>query len=235
MNRLSSYVIGLFLLCAVFCPALSAEESTKLVITEGHYIGYASVADALATLQSRGLTSQPGENGDISFVEPGGRTAWRFVGQDDPAYPSVVRYVYSRSVGELHAEVTILCEATPGRCAKFRSDIQDNLAQLAKKMAGDPSAKCSVNESTVKCGAGAERKQSNQQIYVHVRDDGSCTLDEIATSCSDLGRSIRAEHPSDDPKVAVCASAKAKYDVVEKVLSAMSEDHLSADLGCPPR
>lgn len=155
--RRGSYATGLLLLCA----AGSAEQSTKLVVTEGHYIGYTTVADALATLKSEGLVGVPGLNGGISFVEPDNSVAWTFAGKDDPAYPTAVRYVYRKSSGVLNAEITILCEASAERCEKFHSDIRDNLAQLSKKMAGDPSAKCQVNDDTMKCGSEPEPKQTN--------------------------------------------------------------------------
>jgi hypothetical protein len=147
------YAIALLLLCDVSCQVRSAEQSTKLVVTEGHYIGYTTVADALATLKSEGLAEVPGLNGAISFVERDNSVAWTFAGKDDPAYPSAVRYVYRKSSGVLNAEVTILCEAATQRCEKFRSDLRDNLAQLSKKMAGDPSAKCRMKDDTMKCGS----------------------------------------------------------------------------------
>ncbi len=153
MNNASSYAIGVLLVCAASLAARASPESPKLVVTEGNNIGYASVADALDALESKGLTPTPGLHGETSFVEPDTTTAWKFAGKDDPAYPSVVRYVYTRSGGILHAEVTILCEASAGRCDKFRSDIRETLAQLERRMAGDPSAKCSVNGSTMSCGA----------------------------------------------------------------------------------
>jgi hypothetical protein len=234
MSKLSPYAIGFLLLGAVSGAAVHSEESIKLVVTEGHYIGYATVADALASLKSRGLAAAPGLDGDnVNFVEPDSRTAWTFAGKDDPAYPSAVRYVYTKSSGVLNAELTILCEASAERCEKFRSDIRDKLAQLAKMMAGDPSAKCRVNDGAMKCSAETERTRQNRQIYVRVGDDASCSIDGIATPCAEIGRKIRAEHPSDDPKVAVCASAKVQSEVA-RVLSVMSEDHLSPVLGCPP-
>jgi hypothetical protein len=154
----SPRAIGLLVFCAVSCTARSSEQPSKLVVTEGRYIGYATVADALATLKSEGLTGVPASNGAISFVEPDNKVAWTFAGKDDPAYPSTVRYVYTMRDGVLQAEVTILCEASAGRCEKFRSDIRDNLAQLSKKMAGDPSAQCRVDDNTMKCGAEPEGK-----------------------------------------------------------------------------
>jgi len=158
MEIFSSCAVGLSFFCAVAGPAHPAEPPGKLVITEGHYIGYATVADALAALRAEGLTAVPGFNGNESFVEPDNRVAWTFAGKDDPAYPSAVRYVYAMSGAVLHAEVTILCEASAGRCEKFRNDIQDNLAQLSRKMAGDTSAKCRVVENTMKCGVELETK-----------------------------------------------------------------------------
>jgi hypothetical protein len=152
------YATGVLAACIVYRPVLSDEPPTKLVITEGRYIGYSHVADALATLESEGLTAVPGLNGGVSIVEPDGRTAWNFAGKDDPAYPSAVRYVYTRTSGELHAEITILCEASAGECEKFHSDIRDNLAQLAKRMAGDTSAKCSVSDNKLKCGGEPEKQ-----------------------------------------------------------------------------
>lgn len=156
MNVSSRYVLSVLLLCAVCCSARSQEQPTQLVVTEGHYIGYATVAIALAALESQGLMPRPGLNGDVTYVESDSRTAWTFAGKDNPAYPSAVRYVYTQSSGVLNAEVTILCEASAARCEKFHGDIRDNLAQLAKKMAGDPSAKCRVIDNTMKCGADAE-------------------------------------------------------------------------------
>ena len=129
-----------------------------MVVTEGHYIGYVSVADALATLNAKGLTAAPAPNGGVSYVEPDNRTAWTFAGKDDPAYPSVVKYVYTRSDGVLQAEVTILCEASADRCEKFRRDIHDNLAQLSKMMSGDHSANCRVNDGAMKCSAEPDRQ-----------------------------------------------------------------------------
>lgn len=234
MNTFLPYAIIFCLLCAVSCPARPAEQSARLVVTEGSSIGYPTVADALATLESRGLAPAPGLNDDVSFVEPDNGTAWNFVGKDNPAYPSAVRYVYSRTSGVLHAEVTILCEASAARCENFRSDIRDHLAQLAKRMAGDPSAKCSVNDNVMQCGEESARQQSSQQVYVKVGDDGRCTVDDVATACPDLGRKIRAEHPSGEPKVSICSSAQADPDLVGNVLNVITAEHLSPVFRCAP-
>jgi hypothetical protein len=101
---------------------VNTELSTKQAISEGNYIGYATVADALATLKAQGLLPVPGINGEVSFAEPDNKTTWTFVGKDDPAYPSAVRYVFGTSDGPvLHVEIAILCEASEEPCEKFRS------------------------------------------------------------------------------------------------------------------
>jgi biopolymer transport protein ExbD len=234
MNALRICGIGSILHCAVSFAAPSPEPSTKLVVSEGHYIGYATVADALATLKALGYTALQNTNGDLSFAEPDHKTTWSFAGKNDPAYPSAVKYVYTKGAGVPHVEVTILCEASGASCEKFRNDILDTVAQLSKMMANDPSVKCRVNDVAMKCGAEPVRKQSDQQIHVQVSEDGSCTVDSVASSCADIGKKIRAEHPSDDPKVSVCASEKTKYDAVGKALSALGEERLSPKFGCPP-
>jgi hypothetical protein len=62
-----------------------------------------------------------------------------------------VRYVFTKTSGVLHAEFTILCEASASQCEKFRSDARDNVVQLSKMIAGDPPVKCSSNGTTMKC------------------------------------------------------------------------------------
>ena len=213
---------------------VNTEASTKPAISEGNYIGYATAADALAALKAQGLLSVPGINGEISFAEPDNKTTWTFVGKDDPAYPSAARYVFGTSDGPaLHVEITILCEALEEPCEKFRSDTRDNVTQLSKMMAGDRTVKCRVNDVAMKCGAELVRKQTDRQIYVQVGDDGKCSIDSVAAACPEVGKKIRAEHPSDDPKVNICASEKTKYDAVGKVLDALSDEYLSSAFGCP--
>jgi biopolymer transport protein ExbD len=211
---------------------VNAGPSTKPAISEGNYIGYATVSDALATLKTNGATALPGFSGSESFGEPDNRTTWTFAGKDDSAYPAVARYVYTTVNGVMHIEITTLCEAADAACKKFRSDARENVTQLSNMMA-DSSAKCRVNNDIVKCGAEPVRKQTEQQIYVQVGDDGSCSIDDIAIACLDIGKKIRAEHPSDDPKVAVCASARSQYRVVGVVLGALNEEYLTPAFGCP--
>jgi len=94
---------------------------------------------------------------------------------------------------------------------------------------------CRVNGETFKCGPEPVRKKTSQQIYVQIADDESCTIDSIASACGEVGRNIRAQHPVDDPKVAVCAGARSDYRVVGVVLGALNDEYLTPAFGCPPR
>src|ERR1700722_13840083 len=168
MNAIRLCAIASILLCAVSLTVRSSEPSTKLVISEGNYIGYATVADALATLKAQGFMALPGINGELSFAEPDNRTTWTFVGKGHPAFPSATRYVFTKSDGVPHVEITFLCEASDAACEKLRRDVLENVSLLSKMMAGDSSVKCRVNNGTTKCGVEPIRKQTNQQIYVQV-------------------------------------------------------------------
>lgn len=211
---------------------VNTEPSTKLAISEGNYIGYATVSEALATLKMNGATALPGFNGSVSFGESDNKTTWTFAGRDDPAYPAVARYVYTTVNGVMHIEITTLCEAADAACKKFRTDTRENVTQLSNMMA-DSSVKCRVNNDIVKCGPEPVRKQTKQQIFVQVGDDGSCSIDDVAIACLNIGKKIRAEHPSDDPKVAVCATVRSQYRVVDVVLGALNEEYFTPAFGCP--
>jgi hypothetical protein len=65
MNALRLRAIGSILLCAISLPARSSEPTTKPVISEGNDIGYATVADVLATLKARGLMALPAPDGSV--------------------------------------------------------------------------------------------------------------------------------------------------------------------------
>jgi hypothetical protein len=221
------------LLILVVVSAHPADWPAKVVVSEGDYIGYATVADAIATLKARGLMEFPAFNGYVSFVEPDNKTTWTFTQQGSPAHPAAVRYVYTRSGGVLNVEITVLCQAAEEACEKFRSGIRENAGVMSKMMAGDPAQKCRVNNDAMKCGAEPVRKQTDQQIYVQLQDDGTCTIDNTATPCLDVGKKIRAGHPSDNPKIAVCAGANTRYDAVGRVMGALNDEYLPLAFGCP--
>jgi biopolymer transport protein ExbD len=128
----------------------------------------------------------------------------------------------------------VLCEASNKACEKIRSDTQQSVVQVARMMAGDPSVSCRVNGAAMKCGTEPKRKQTSQQIYVEVGDDGNCGIDSVSTPCPEVGKKIRGKHPADDPRVAVCGGAKVTYDSMRSVLGALSEESLPASFGCPP-
>jgi len=58
-----------------------------VVVSEGKYIGYATVADAIATLKASGAMEFPAFNGYVSFVEPDNKTTWTFTQQGSRLIP----------------------------------------------------------------------------------------------------------------------------------------------------
>jgi len=172
-------------------------------------------------------------NGSVSIVEPDNKTTWTFAGKGDPAYPAAARTVFARTGDSVHVEITVLCEAAQEPCEKFRSDIRFNIEQVSK-MSNDPSLRCHVNGETTECSHRPVREHSDQQLYVKIADDGTCGVDSLVVLCPDVGKHIRSEHPSDDPKVVVCGSATVKYDAVGRVLRVLTEQDLPIAFGCPP-
>jgi biopolymer transport protein ExbD len=228
-------VFGSIVLFGLSVSARSSEPSAPLVISEGTYIGYATVADALAALKARGVMEVSSHNGYVSYLELDNGTTWTFTEKGRPAHPAAVKYVYTRSGSVLNVEITVLCEAAEAPCEEFRSQIRDNVAIFAKMMA-DPAFKCRVHgdETKTTCGVEPVRNQTDQKIYVQLQEDGTCAVDSVVTPCLDVGKKIRAQHLTDDPKVNVCARANAKFDAVGDVINALNDEYLPLAFGCPP-
>jgi biopolymer transport protein ExbD len=234
MDALRLQSIALGLLCLAFAPAHSSEPLNNVIISDGAYVGYASVAEALAALKAQGLKPLAAPKG-LLFAESDLRTSWTFANHGDPAYPAVAKVVYNTGDDTmLHVEVTILCEAADAPCAKFRSGIRADVEKFSMILAAGPSTKCREIGDTIKCSKVNVREHTNQQIYVQIQDDGTCTLDRLPVPCLNLGKQIRASHPSDDPQISVCGSPTAKYYEVAGVLRALDEQDLVMAFGCPP-
>ena len=232
MNALRLYAVALGLLCLVFAPARSSEPSDKVVISDEAYIGYATVAEALAALKSQGLKPVDTPKG-LLFAESDLMTSWTFVNEADPAFPAVAKVVYAKGNDTIHVAITFLCEAADTPCAKFRSEIRDDVKKFSMILAAGPSTKCRAIEDTIKCSKVQVREPTSQQIYVQIEGDGTCTLDRVAVPCFEVGKQIRAAHPSEDPHVSVCGSPAAKYHDVGRVLRALDEQDLAMSFGCP--
>jgi hypothetical protein len=197
MNKL----LACSVLIVVAATARSDNLPTKVVVSESNDIGFATVADAITALKARGLVEIPAFNGEVSFVEPDNTTSWTFTQNGNPAHPSTVRYVETRKGDVLNIEITFLCEAKVEACEKLRSATREDIDMMSRMIAGDPTVQCRVNGATMKCGHEPVRKQTNQQVFVRIQDDGTCTVDGSATPCLEVGKNIRASHPTDTPKL----------------------------------
>jgi hypothetical protein len=107
-----------------------------LVIVDDGSTGFATVADALATLRSQGLLELPSGKGSV-FLAAGGKTTWTFAGEKEAAYPALARFVWTSNKDRVQVAISILCEAAPKPCEKFASDMRANVDNILK---GEPGA-----------------------------------------------------------------------------------------------
>jgi hypothetical protein len=120
----------------MIASAWSVAWARDIVIVDGESTGYATVADAMAALRSRGLLELPSGKGSV-FLEAGGKITWTFTGEKEPAYPAFAKFVWTSSKDRVQVAISILCEAAPKPCEKFASDMRANVDHMLK---GEPGA-----------------------------------------------------------------------------------------------
>ncbi len=76
------------------------------------------------------------------------------------------------------------------------------------------------------------RDHSDQVIQVGIQRDGTCTIDKVVAACSNVGKQIRAAHALENPRVAVCGDPNVAYEVVGRVLRALTTEDLPSMFGC---
>lgn len=125
---------GRILCTAVLAAAWSMAWARDFVIVDGGATGFATVADAMSTLRSRGLLELPSGKGSV-FLEAGGKTTWTFTGEKEAAYPAFARFVWTSNKDRVQVAISILCEAATKPCEKFASDMRANVDKILK---GEP-------------------------------------------------------------------------------------------------
>lgn len=135
-NRTSGGTGRIILVGAVLASAWSIAWARDAVVVDGGATGYSTVAEALVALRSQSLLELPSGNG-LVFLEAGGKTAWRFAGKGDAAYPAFAKFVWTSSEDRVRVAISILCEAASEPCAKFSSDMK---AYAFDTLRGEPRA-----------------------------------------------------------------------------------------------
>jgi hypothetical protein len=98
----------------------------------------------------------------------------------------------------------------------------------------DPTVGCWTDGRSTTCAVIPHRTSTDAVVYVQVTGDGACTVADTPVECSEVGKSIRAAHPLDNPIVRVCGEPTARYEVLGKVMSALSAEYLmQTGFGCP--
>lgn len=101
-------------------PALAEE----LKESPSNEIGFATVAEAFATLRSRPGVEISRQGGWTIITEPTSRTVWTFPPPGHPAYPSVLKRSLGLRDGSTYLDMKVLCESTKAACDQLVIDFQ---------------------------------------------------------------------------------------------------------------
>ena len=91
---------------------------------------------------------------------------------------------------------------------------------------------CYTNGLDTSCSVIPSRTRSNVVIRVHVDERHSCSVDGQPLACTNVAKTIRSAHPSDDPTVAVCADRTVTAGAMGPVLGDMSRENLTFRFDC---
>ena len=123
----------IFVISACSTPATSvsppidtpASPSTESPIPEqANTLGYSSVAEALADLQSSGTVSIEVSQGWTIVTEANRLTTWSFTPPNHPAHPAVAKRVLFEDQDGWHIKMDVLCEAERDACDQFVKDFE---------------------------------------------------------------------------------------------------------------
>ena len=98
-------------------PPKEAKQST---------IGYAFVAEALASLQANPKIQISVQNGWTIATDKENQTLWSFSPKGDPSYPSAVKRIVEERSDTVFVHMDVLCEASKPAC--------DNLVQQFQQL-----------------------------------------------------------------------------------------------------
>jgi biopolymer transport protein ExbD len=93
---------------------------------------------------------------------------------------------------------------------------------------------CSANSSDAGCPVTPQRKRTDAIVHVYIAEKDACTVDGHAVACSEVAKTIRSAHPSDDPTVTVCPARTVTYDAVGSVMVELNRAVLTVHFGCSP-
>ena len=116
---------GVFSFALSQVPPQEAKQST---------IGYATVADALASLQTNPKVQVSVQSGWIIASDKESKTQWSFSPKSDLSYPSAVKRIVEERNGTVFVHMDVLCEASKSACDNLVRKFQ----QLNESMRHEP-------------------------------------------------------------------------------------------------
>jgi hypothetical protein len=126
LARLPIAVCGLIMVACTSAPTPPPAASwtpSERQTTETS-IGYASVADALTTLRSRGDVDVSEQNGWTIISEPAKQSLWSFTPPNHPAHPAAVRRTVVQQGSTIGVQMSVLCQAERAACDKLVAEFQ---------------------------------------------------------------------------------------------------------------
>jgi hypothetical protein len=151
-------------LVAGLVMSFSSTLAAQIRESQNNEIGYATVAEALATLRGRPDVQISQQGGWTIVSDSVSSTIWSFTPSDHPAYPSAVkRSVVSRD-GSTYMDMKVLCESTKTACDKLVVDFQQLNQRATASIAERPSASAAQNQGSQR--APADAKGSLESINV---------------------------------------------------------------------
>ena len=99
----------------------------------------------------------------------------------------------------------------------------------------NPVVICVHDDKAFDCSNLPKRPMSSVRVQVVMKAHYVCTVDGQEVACVEVGRTIRAAHPSDDPTVRFCGEPDMEYSEISVVLGSIDGEQLPLEFGCERR
>ena len=100
-------------------------------------IGFATVADALASLRADSKIQISVRRGWTVAYDKESRTHWSFAPRHDSSYPSVVKRTIQEGDDRFSVNVAVLCEASKSACDQLVAPRDPSASDVVKKATGE--------------------------------------------------------------------------------------------------
>jgi hypothetical protein len=128
----------MFFVFAIIVCAPCFSQVAPLSEAKDSTIGYKSVAEALADLQSKPNVQISVQHGWTIVSDKAAKTIWSFAPKDDPSYPSAVKRTVEEHDGTVFVNMGVLCQASKSACDQLVMQFQQLNEHLSQSMQNRP-------------------------------------------------------------------------------------------------